>query len=168
MAAAGSGESLSPALLQLAEDCKQEGNRRFKLRKYRAAIESYTEAVTQHPMMTTAFTNRATCYRMLQEPSNAASDARKAIAIEPTNGKAHYILGAALAESSKLDEGLAELHRAVELLKRGKASGSTVDRCRAEIAKYSKRRIEQSEGEQRLREVMAMETIHNLAHAFVA
>lgn len=110
-----------------ALDCKTEGNRRFKLKKYRAAIESYTEAVVLDPRMVSGFTNRATCYRKLMEPSMAAADARKAIALEPLNGKAHYLLGAALADSSKLDEGLAELDRAVELLKRSKASGAIVD-----------------------------------------
>mmetsp|Transcript_22023 Transcript_22023/g.56420 ORF Transcript_22023/g.56420 Transcript_22023/m.56420 type:complete len:273 (+) Transcript_22023:399-1217(+) len=101
---------------ELAESCKAEGNRRFGLQKYAAAIESYTEAICHAPQWDVLYINRALCHKKRADWAAVREDATQALALNSESVKAHFLLGVALLELREPRKGAIEhLNKALEL-----------------------------------------------------
>lgn len=82
-----------------AERMKAVGNKHMAAQDYMAAYEAYTAALQLSPVGPSShvfLSNRAAALLSLKKYLEASSDARRAIALAPTFGKAHARLGQAL------------------------------------------------------------------------
>ena len=70
-----------------AESLKIEANKLFRLGKYKAAIDIYTEAITFAPDSCVLYVNRALCRRKLDDWTGCEHDGRKALELQPRNMK---------------------------------------------------------------------------------
>uniref|UniRef100_A0A7S1T250 RING-type E3 ubiquitin transferase n=1 Tax=Tetraselmis chuii TaxID=63592 RepID=A0A7S1T250_9CHLO len=84
--------------MKLAEACKAEGNRRFGLQKYAAAIESYTEAICHAPEWDVLYINRALCHKKRSDWEAVRADSQRALDLFSESVKSHFFLGVALLE----------------------------------------------------------------------
>ncbi|KAL1162190.1 hypothetical protein V6Z11_A07G185900 [Gossypium hirsutum] len=105
-----SGSALSAAAKQ-AEQLRKDGNIYFKKDRFGAAIDAYTEAITLCPNVPVYWTNRALCHRRRNDWLKVEEDCRRAIQLDYNSVKAHYMLGLALLQKQKLDEGVKELQK---------------------------------------------------------
>jgi hypothetical protein len=78
-----------------AEELRAEGNKLFGRGKFSAAADRYTEAITLDPGSAALFVNRALCARKQGGGAwgRVQADAAAALALEPNNLKAHYLMG---------------------------------------------------------------------------
>lgn len=67
----------------MAECKKDEGNKLYKLKKYRLALPLYTEAIQLQPDNASYYGNRSACYMMLGRYKEALEDSQKSIVIDP-------------------------------------------------------------------------------------
>lgn len=79
-----------------AEALKIEGNKAMAVKNYDEALQKYTEAIELNPNNPLYYSNRAAAYSQVNKPSQAATDARRAISLDPTYSKAYSRLGLAL------------------------------------------------------------------------
>ena len=77
------------------EDHKAEGNEFFKSEKYKEAINSYTEAISQNRLNPIYWSNRAQCYIKLTQYEKALSDAEQATQLDRKSAKFKYRLAMA-------------------------------------------------------------------------
>ncbi|KAL4597027.1 hypothetical protein ACB092_12G206000 [Castanea dentata] len=104
---------LSPA--KQAELLKKDGNSYFKKDRIGAAIDAYTEAITLCPNVPVYLTNRALCHRKRKDWLKVEEDCRKAILLDNSSVKAHYLLGLALLQRQEYVIGVKELQKALDL-----------------------------------------------------
>ncbi|XWS36608.1 hypothetical protein CRYUN_Cryun20dG0099400 [Craigia yunnanensis] len=109
-----SGSALSAAAKQ-AEKLRKDGNKYFKKNRFRAAIDAFTEAITLCPNVPVYWTNRALCHLRRNNWLKVEEDCRRAIQLDHSSVKAHYMLGLALLQKQELDEGVKELEKAMDL-----------------------------------------------------
>jgi DnaJ family protein C protein 7 len=69
--------------MELAEKAKAQGNQHYKLGNYEDAVLSYTEAIKTSPENAAYYGNRSAAYFMLQRYSDALTDCKFAVALEP-------------------------------------------------------------------------------------
>lgn len=82
-----------------AEEEKMKGNNFMKEEKYADAIESYTRAIQIDKRNAIYYCNRAAAYTKLENNTQAISDCKEALRIDPSYGKAYSRMGLAyLAE----------------------------------------------------------------------
>ncbi|KXS19007.1 U-box-domain-containing protein [Gonapodya prolifera JEL478] len=82
-----------------AESHKAAGNAAFARGEFETAIAEYTTAIIQNPTVSTYYTNRALCYKRLEQWDKVVIDCRKALELDEHAVKGHYFLGQALSES---------------------------------------------------------------------
>ncbi|RWS16435.1 tetratricopeptide repeat containing cytosolic Fe-S cluster assembly factor-like protein [Dinothrombium tinctorium] len=77
---------------ELALNYKEDGNQNFKHRKYRWAIDSYSEGIKQNcddnSLNSQLYANRAACHFHLKNYRSSLNDCLKALEYNPSNGKA--------------------------------------------------------------------------------
>ncbi|XP_066363093.1 E3 ubiquitin-protein ligase CHIP-like isoform X1 [Miscanthus floridulus] len=95
MAAGGDGVARQAELRRI------EGNVCFKKARLGAAIDCYTEAIALCPDVAVYWMNRALCHFKLKEWAKVEEDSRKALALDHTLVKGHYLLGCALLEKEE-------------------------------------------------------------------
>ncbi|KAG0558174.1 hypothetical protein M758_10G009100 [Ceratodon purpureus] len=98
-----------------AELLKDQGNMYFKKDRLAAAIEAYTEAITLCPNVPVYWTNRALCHRRRNEWANVEGDCKKALELDNTSVKAHYMWGLALLQRKEYGDAVKELEKALDL-----------------------------------------------------
>ncbi|KAH9143296.1 hypothetical protein AeRB84_012686 [Aphanomyces euteiches] len=98
-----------------AQLMKEKGNACFAKQKYAAAVDFYTEAICFQSDVAAFYTNRALCYMHMEKWTLAQDDCRQAIELEPTNAKAHYLLGKSLSNASESTPGIEAFEKALEL-----------------------------------------------------
>ncbi|XVE78156.1 hypothetical protein DITRI_Ditri13aG0121300 [Diplodiscus trichospermus] len=130
----GPASALSAAAKQ-AEKLRKDGNDCFKKDRFGAAIDAYTEAITLCPDIPVYWTNRALCHRRRSDWLRVEEDCRRAIQLDHSSVKAHYMLGLALLQKQELDEGVNELQKAMDLGRGANPKGYMVDEIWQELAK---------------------------------
>lgn len=85
---------------------KQRGNEHFKRKEYARAAAAYGDAIRSCPTEATCWLNRSIAYRQLEEWDQAASDAAKALELQPGSEKASYGRALALQKLGKVTEAL--------------------------------------------------------------
>ncbi|XP_022771550.1 E3 ubiquitin-protein ligase CHIP-like isoform X3 [Durio zibethinus] len=130
----GPGLALN-AVARQAEQLRKDGNNYFKKDRFGAAIDAYTEAITLCPNVPVYWTNRAICHRRRNDWLKVEEDCRRAIQIDYSSVKAHYMLGLALLQKQELDEGVKELQKAMDLGRGANPKGYMVDEIWQELAK---------------------------------
>ncbi|GCB73378.1 hypothetical protein scyTo_0002510 [Scyliorhinus torazame] len=76
-----------------AEQLKNEGNNYIKEENYRAAVDSYSQAIELDPNSAVYFCNRAAAQSKLNNYTAAIEDCKRAIAIDPDYSKAYGRMG---------------------------------------------------------------------------
>ncbi|XP_078074191.1 small glutamine-rich tetratricopeptide repeat-containing protein beta-like [Mustelus asterias] len=98
-----------------AEQLKNEGNNYIKEENYRAAVDSYTQAIELDPNSAVYFCNRAAAQSKLNNYTAAIEDCKRAITIDPGYSKAYGRMGLALTSLNKHSEAITYYKKAVEL-----------------------------------------------------
>jgi tetratricopeptide (TPR) repeat protein len=75
-----------------AEQLKQSGNEAFNLKKFKEAIEFYSQAIELDPNNHILFSNRSTCYTSLGRYDEALKDAEVIIQLNPNWAKVVHCL----------------------------------------------------------------------------
>ncbi|KAK4742873.1 hypothetical protein SAY87_000874 [Trapa incisa] len=115
--------ALAAAAIQ-ADRLKSDGNDYFKRKRFGAAIDAYTEAITLCPNVPVYWTNRALCHLKRNDWTRLEEDSRKALELDHKSVKAHYLMGLAFLRKEFYAEGIKQLERALDL-GRGAKSGSS-------------------------------------------
>ncbi|TMW41527.1 hypothetical protein DOY81_013392 [Sarcophaga bullata] len=76
-------------LPRIAEEKKKLGNDQYKAQNYQSALKFYSDAISLCPDSPTYYGNRAACYMMLSNYTNALNDARTAVRLNPKFEKAY-------------------------------------------------------------------------------
>ncbi|XP_057472528.1 E3 ubiquitin-protein ligase CHIP-like isoform X1 [Actinidia eriantha] len=118
-----------------AEQLRQDGNTYFKKERFGAAIDAYTEAITLCPNIPVYWTNRALCHRKRNDWNRVEEDCRRAIQLDHSSFKAHYMLGLALQQRHEYTEGVKELERAMDLGRGANPNSYMVEEIWQELAK---------------------------------
>ncbi|KAI8523313.1 hypothetical protein RHMOL_Rhmol13G0063700 [Rhododendron molle] len=118
-----------------AERLRQDGNTYFKRDRFGAAIDAYTEAITLCPNVPVYWTNRALCHRRRNDWTKVEEDCRRAIQLDHSSFKAHYMLGLALQQRHEYAEGIKELERALDLGRGANPQSYIVEEIWQELAK---------------------------------
>ncbi|KAJ7961625.1 E3 ubiquitin-protein ligase CHIP [Quillaja saponaria] len=126
--------SLSWAAKQ-AEQLRINGNSYFNKDRFGAAIDAYTEAITLCPDIPIYWTNRALCHRKRNDWTRVEEDCRKAIQLDNSSFKAHYMLGLALLQKEEYAKGVKELEKALDLGRGANPKGYMVEEIWQELAK---------------------------------
>ncbi|XP_059220602.1 dnaJ homolog subfamily C member 7 isoform X1 [Stomoxys calcitrans] len=85
-----SSESIVPKdNATIAEERKKLGNDQYKAQNYQSALKFYAEAISLCPDSATYYANRSACYMMLSNYTNALTDARTAVQLDPSFEKAY-------------------------------------------------------------------------------
>ncbi|KAM7521874.1 hypothetical protein LguiA_011776 [Lonicera macranthoides] len=118
-----------------AELLKQDGNICFKKDRFGAAIDAYTEAITLCPNVPIYWTNRALCHLKRNDWIKVEEDCRRAIQLDHSSVKAHYMLGLALLQRQEYGEGVKELEKALDLGRGANPKSYIVEEIWQELAK---------------------------------
>ncbi|ORX63207.1 protein phosphatase 5 [Hesseltinella vesiculosa] len=116
-----------------ADQSKDAANALFKEKKFKEAIEKYTEAIELHPV-STYYTNRAFCHIKLEAYGYAITDAESALALDPTLTKANYRRASANMALGKFKEALKDLKVVSKRAPGDKDAKQKLDEC-AKIVK---------------------------------
>ncbi|ONK77272.1 uncharacterized protein A4U43_C02F4840 [Asparagus officinalis] len=126
---------MAASVAKQAELLKADGNTYFKKERLGAAIDAYTEAIALVPNVPVYWTNRALCFRRRKEWTRVEEDCRKALELDSSSVKAHYMLGIALLEREEHAEGIKELEKAFDLERSAKRPGHLVEEVWSILAK---------------------------------
>lgn len=118
-----------------AENLRQLGKTFFAKSKFGAAIDAYTEAITLCPKVAVYWTNRALCFRKRDDWTKVEEDCRKALELDSSSVKAHYMLGLALLQRQEYSEGVKQLERALDLGRGANRKSYIVEEIWLELAK---------------------------------
>ncbi|XP_021720151.1 E3 ubiquitin-protein ligase CHIP-like [Chenopodium quinoa] len=118
-----------------AEQLRQDGNNCFKKSRFGAAIDAYTEAITLCPNIRVYWTNRALCHMKKNNWDRVMEDCRKAVQLDNSSVKAHYMLGLALIQKQDYSDGVKELEKALDLGRGANPKGYMVEEIWQELAK---------------------------------
>lgn len=97
------------------ERFKDEGNKKFKNKDYKGALESYTKALASNGDGLLAYSNRAMCHLNLGQYYEAKLDCDKSISLDSTFTKAYYRRATANRELYRLREAIDDLEKVIEL-----------------------------------------------------
>ncbi|XP_021749635.1 E3 ubiquitin-protein ligase CHIP-like [Chenopodium quinoa] len=118
-----------------AEQLRQDGNNCFKKSRFGAAIDAYTEAITLCPNIPVYWTNRALCHMKKNNWDRVMEDCRRAVQLDNSSVKAHYMLGLALIRKQDYSDGVKELEKALDLGRGANPKGYMVEEIWQELAK---------------------------------
>ncbi|PKI67376.1 E3 ubiquitin-protein ligase CHIP [Punica granatum] len=118
-----------------AERLKRDGNDYYQRKRFGAAIDAYTEAITLCPDVPIYWTNRALCHLKRNDWSRLEEDSRKALQLDHKSVKAHYLLGLALLKKQEYAEGVKQLERALDLGRGANPRSYMVETIWQELAK---------------------------------
>ncbi|XP_078434017.1 carboxyl terminus of HSC70-interacting protein [Wolffia australiana] len=125
-----------PAIIaKQAELRRLDGNAFFKKGRVGAAIDAYTEAITLCPDVAVYWTNRALCHKKRNDWDKVEEDCRKALELDSSSVKAHYMLGVSLLEKKDYANGIKELEKALDLGRGGKPAGYMVEQIWQTLSK---------------------------------
>ncbi|CCD54168.1 hypothetical protein BofuT4_P128680.1 [Botrytis cinerea T4] len=82
-----SPQAVAPPTPEEAESFKDAGNRYYKAKQYKKAIEEYTKAVEAMPSSSTYINNRAAAYMAAGQYYQALEDSKRADQLDPNNHK---------------------------------------------------------------------------------
>uniref|UniRef100_A0A8C3W4K6 Protein unc-45 homolog B n=1 Tax=Catagonus wagneri TaxID=51154 RepID=A0A8C3W4K6_9CETA len=119
-----------------AVQLKEAGNRHFQLQDYKAATESYSQALKltkDKALQATLYRNRAACGLKTESYVQAASDASRAIDINSSDIKALYRRCQALEHLGKLDQAFKDVQRCATLEPRNQNFQETLRRLNTSI-----------------------------------
>jgi len=88
---------------------KKLGNDYFQKGQLDLAIANYNKAIQINDTESVFFSNRARCYKQLNQFKKAYDDAKLAIELDDKNIKAHLLCGQMLAEMGKNEPGTEKL-----------------------------------------------------------
>lgn len=111
----------NPAKLQQALEKKEEGNKEYSAKNYKAAINLYTEAITLHPECAAYYGNRAAAYMMTRQYISALEDARTSTTKDPTFIKGYLRTAKCYIATGQPESAKKALDRAHELDRKNKA-----------------------------------------------
>nr|XP_056720865.1 protein unc-45 homolog B [Euleptes europaea] len=115
---------------------KDEGNKYFQDNDYENAIKSYTKALkltNDKALQAALYRNRAACFLKKESYVQVASDASRAIDIDPADIKALYRRSQALEKLGKLDQAFKDIQRCATIEPRNKNFQEILRRLGAEI-----------------------------------
>ncbi|XP_054857876.1 protein unc-45 homolog B [Eublepharis macularius] len=115
---------------------KDEGNKYFQANDYENAIKSYSKALKltkDKPLQAVLYRNRAACFLKKESYAQVASDASRAIDIDPSDIKALYRRSQALEKLGKLDQAFKDIQRCATIEPRNKNFQETLHRLGASI-----------------------------------
>ncbi|KAK1354022.1 RING-type E3 ubiquitin transferase [Heracleum sosnowskyi] len=118
-----------------AEQLRQDGNSYFAKNKLSAAIDAYTEAITLCPNVPVYWTNRALCHRKRNDWVRVEEDCSRAVQLDHSSVKAHYMLGLALLQREQYAEGVKELDKALDLGRGANPKSYIVEEVWQELSK---------------------------------
>lgn len=106
-----------PELVQHAVAiAKKCGNEAFTSKRYRDALQFYTQAIAGSPADKSLRSNRSATYLLLGDNERALDDAVRCVALDNDWPKAHYRLGKALAALGEWHAASATLERCARLI----------------------------------------------------
>ncbi|KAF2928709.1 hypothetical protein DAI22_05g003700 [Oryza sativa Japonica Group] len=105
------------AVARQAELRRIEGNSCFNKARLGAAIDCYTEAIALCPDVAVYWLNRGLCHFKRKEWAKVEEDSRRALALDDTLVKGHYLLGCAMLEKEQCALAIKEFNKALDLLK---------------------------------------------------
>ncbi|KAH8940186.1 hypothetical protein BDL97_15G075500 [Sphagnum fallax] len=100
-----------------------------------STLLSLMKAITLCPKVPVYWTNRALCHRKRNAWDLVEADCRKALELDNSSTKAHYMLGLALLQGKQYSDAIAELEKALELGRSGKSGSYMVEEIWQELAK---------------------------------
>ncbi|KAJ8510167.1 hypothetical protein OPV22_000601 [Ensete ventricosum] len=103
------------SVVRQAELLDANGKKYFEKRRFLAAVDAHTEAITLCPDVALYLANRAICYRKLNQWTKVEADSRKALELDSRSTKAHFMLGLTLVERQEYAEGIKELEKALNI-----------------------------------------------------
>ncbi|GBB90436.1 hypothetical protein RclHR1_01740013 [Rhizophagus clarus] len=118
---------------------REEGNKLFNKRKYKEALQKYTEAINAIPNDHFSWSNRAITRVKLGDYVEALADGKKSTEIEPNFARGYHRIANALEHLKRYDECLDALNKSLQL--DPNIGGAKEDRKRVEklINKQRKR-----------------------------
>ncbi|KAM9209863.1 protein unc-45 homolog B isoform 1-T1 [Dugong dugon] len=119
-----------------AVQLKEEGNQHFQVQDYKAAENSYSQALKltkDKALLATLYRNRAACALKMESYIQAASDASRAIDINSSDVKALYRRCQALEHLGKLDQAFKDVQRCATLEPRNQNFQETLRRLNTSI-----------------------------------
>lgn len=158
--------------LETISHIKAEGNVAFQAKKFGAAKNLFTEALTLLPskvsldskataLTSALFYNRSLCSKNLQQYEDAESDAKSALSLDPKYFKASFLLGQLYLRRRDFVSSVSRLEKALSLAKQLKL-GPSIREVQTSLALARYLWWEQEQEEQGSREV---ESEHYLAEA---
>ncbi|KAF8916784.1 hypothetical protein CPB85DRAFT_1431759 [Mucidula mucida] len=103
---------------EVAENFKDQGNVYFRGKRYREALNFYTQGVDAKPtdasLLEALLCNRAACNLELQNYGSVLRDCSRVLASNPKSAKAYYRSANALLKLSRIDEALDCCRRCLE------------------------------------------------------
>jgi serine/threonine-protein phosphatase 5 len=115
-----------------AEELKNQGNLKFKEKKYSEAVEYYTKAIEIQPT-SVYYCNRSLNHIHLENYGLALQDAEEAIKLDPKNPKAYFRRGTAYLALAKFKEAKIDFQKVVQLHPGDKIAKSKLALCIQEI-----------------------------------
>lgn len=106
---------------------KERGNICFKKGMYESAVDLYSQALQRDSSCAVYLTNRALCFKKLKRWKQVTEDCRAALLLDVNSVKAHYLLGDALLQLERLEEGLQHLVKARALADRSSLIGKEIE-----------------------------------------
>lgn len=99
-----------------AEEFKAQGNEAFKQKKFPEAIEHFSKAIAASETPNhVLYSNRSACYASLQQYSNALSDAKECVKINPSWAKGYNRVAAAEFGLGDYDAAIEAYKKALEI-----------------------------------------------------
>jgi tetratricopeptide (TPR) repeat protein len=135
-----------------AEKCKSLGNKHMASQEYLAAYHSYSAALQLSPVGPSShvfLSNRAAALLSLKRYRDAATDARRAIALAPTFGKAHARLGQALYFLKEYDKAKAAYEDALRFEPDNPVTQTYWEKAVQKLERQQQRQQQQNHQQQR-------------------
>ncbi|KAH9947251.1 40S ribosomal protein S7 [Amylocystis lapponica] len=158
---------------EIAQNFKEQGNDYFRGKRYREAVQFYTQAVDAKPtetaLLEALLCNRAACNLELENYGSVLRDCSKAITLNSKSSKAHFRSALALMALDRIDEALDCCERCLEFDKDNKSIQVVRDKAATRKAEKEEKEKERQEKIRREREQeQRMKIALNVSFAYQA